>query len=121
MHCLEVLTIAAVNGAVIGAGFDHATMCYIANDDAVFGSTFVNLGIVPADGGAWFLQDLLGPQRAAELIFTGRLVRAEEALRLGIVLDIAAAYELRAQALQLAATIAGKPPLLRHFGSSSGC
>lgn len=112
MHRLEVPAIAAVNGAAIGAGFDLATMCdiRIADDNSVFGSTFINLGIVPGDGGAWFLQDLLGPQRAAELIFTGRLVRAEEALRLGIVLDIAAASDLRAQALQLAGTIAGKPP-----------
>lgn len=76
----------------------------------VFGSTFINLGIVPGDGGAWFLQDLLGPQRAAELIFTGRLVRAEEALRLGIILEIAAASELQSRALQLGASIAGKPP-----------
>ncbi|WP_319944159.1 enoyl-CoA hydratase-related protein [Mesorhizobium sp. AR10] len=82
----------------------------IAAEDAVFGSTFINLGIVPGDGGAWFLQDLFGPQRAAELIFTGRLVRAEEALRLGIVLEIATASELQSRVLQLAASIAGKPP-----------
>ncbi|MER8543304.1 enoyl-CoA hydratase-related protein [Mesorhizobium sp. M1334] len=112
MHRLEVPAIAAVNGAAIGAGFDLATMCdiRIAADDAVFGSTFINLGIVPGNGGAWLLQDLIGPQRAAELIFTGRLVRAEEAVRLGIALEIAAASQLQAQALQLAATIAGKPP-----------
>ncbi|MER8817518.1 enoyl-CoA hydratase-related protein [Mesorhizobium sp. M0965] len=112
MHRLEVPVISAVNGAAIGAGFDLATMCDIrvAAEDAVFGSTFINLGIVPGDGGAWLLQDLLGPQRAAELIFTGRLVRAEEALRLGIVLEIAAAPELQSQALQLAASISGKPP-----------
>ncbi|RJT23806.1 enoyl-CoA hydratase [Mesorhizobium waimense] len=112
MHRLEVPAIAAVNGAAIGAGFDLATMCdiRIAAEDAVFGSTFIKLGIVPGDGGAWFLQDLLGPQRASELIFTGRLVRAEEALRLGIVLDIAPASELQAQALQLAGSIAEKPP-----------
>ncbi|MER8912046.1 enoyl-CoA hydratase-related protein [Mesorhizobium sp. M0854] len=111
MHRLEVPATAAVNGAAIGAGFDLATMCEIriAGDNAVFGATFINLGIVPGDGGAWFLQDLLSPQRAAELIFTGRLVRAEEALRLGIVLKIAAASELQSQALQLA-SIAGKPP-----------
>ncbi|PBB51806.1 MULTISPECIES: enoyl-CoA hydratase-related protein [Mesorhizobium] len=89
MHRLEVPAIAAVNGAAIGASFDLATMCdiRIAADNAVFGSTFINLGIVPGDGGAWFLQDLLGPQRAAEIIFTGRLVGAEEPLRLGIVLE----------------------------------
>ncbi|WP_367271553.1 enoyl-CoA hydratase-related protein [Mesorhizobium sp.] len=56
--------IAAVNGAAIGAGFDLATMCdiRIGADNAVFGATFINLGIVPGDGGAWFLQHLLGPQ-----------------------------------------------------------
>ncbi|MES0151790.1 enoyl-CoA hydratase-related protein [Mesorhizobium sp. M0012] len=112
MHRLEVPAIAAVNGAAIGAGFDLATMCdiRIAADNAVFGSTFINLGIVPGDGGAWFLQDLLGPQRAADLIFTGRLVPAEEALRMGIVLEITAASALHSQAQQLAASIASKPP-----------
>ncbi|BCH26998.1 hypothetical protein MesoLjLb_67830 [Mesorhizobium sp. L-8-3] len=80
MHGLEVPAIAAVDGAAIGAGFDLATMCdiRIAAHNAVFGSTFINLGIVPGDGGAWFLQDLVGPQRAADIIFTGRLVGAEE-------------------------------------------
>ncbi|ESY79358.1 enoyl-CoA hydratase [Mesorhizobium sp. LNHC221B00] len=112
MHRLEVPAIAAVNGAAIGAGFDLATMCdiRIGAENAVFGATFINLGIVPGDGGAWFLQDLLGPQRAAELIFTGRLMSAGEALRLGVVLEVAAASELRANALQLAGSIAEKPP-----------
>lgn len=112
MHRLEVPAIAAVNGPAIGAGFDLAVMCdiRIAAQEAVFGSTFINLGIVPGDGGAWFLQRLLGPQRAAELIFSGRLVRAEEAERLGIVLETVASSALTSRVRQRAGEIAAKPP-----------
>lgn len=112
MHRLEVPSIAAVNGPAIGAGFDLATMCDIrlAADEAVMGSTFLNLGIVPGDGGAWFLQRLLGPQRAAELIFTGRLFKASEAQAMGIVLESVPGPELLPRAFDLARTIAAKPP-----------
>jgi enoyl-CoA hydratase/carnithine racemase len=112
MHRLELPTIAAVNGAAIGAGFDLACMCDIrfAADGATLGETFVNLGIIPGDGGAWFLQRLIGYQRAAELTFTGRLFEAAEAKALGIVLDVLPPQELLPRTLALAAEIAGKPP-----------
>ena len=107
-----VPVIAAVNGPAIGAGFDMANMCdiRIGSTHARFGETFVNLGIIPGDGGALFLTRLVGPQRAAELTFTGRIVKAEEALALGILLEVTAPEALLPRAKALAAQIAAKPP-----------
>lgn len=112
LHRAEVPIIAAVNGAAIGAGFDLACLCdlRLGSSKALFGETFINLGIVPGDGGAWFLQRLLGYQRAAELAFTGRLVKAEEALALGILLEVVAPEALLPRTMELAAEIAAKPP-----------
>ncbi len=112
MEATEVPLIAAVNGPAIGAGFDLACMCdlRLASSSAVMGETFVNLGIIPGDGGAWFLQRLIGYQRAAELTLTGRLITAPEALNLGIVLEVTEPENLLGRALELAAQIAAKPP-----------
>lgn len=112
MERTEVPLIAAVNGPAIGAGFDLACMCDIrvGSVDAVVGETFINLGIIPGDGGAWFLQRLLGYQKAAELTFTGRLVNADEALAMGIFLQVTEAAGLLERARELAAAIAAKPP-----------
>jgi enoyl-CoA hydratase/carnithine racemase len=112
MEAAEVPLIAAINGPAIGAGFDLTCMCdlRLGSDKAVMGETFVNLGIIPGDGGAWFLQRLIGYQRAAELTLTGRLVSAQEALELGILLEITAPDQLMGRAMELATQIASKPP-----------
>ncbi|HEY5514243.1 MAG TPA: enoyl-CoA hydratase-related protein [Geomonas sp.] len=112
MERSEVPLIAAVNGPSIGAGFDLACMCdlRLGSTNALVGETFINLGIIPGDGGAWFLQRLVGYQRAAELTFTGRLVKAEEALALGIFLELTEPEGLLPRARELAAQIAAKPP-----------
>lgn len=112
MERAEIPLIAAVNGPAIGAGFDLACMCdlRIAASHAVVGETFVNLGIIPGDGGAWFLQRLIGYQRAAELTFTGRLVTAEEALALGLFLEVTEPEQLLPRVLELAGQMAAKPP-----------
>ncbi|MFP4514316.1 MAG: enoyl-CoA hydratase-related protein, partial [Acidimicrobiales bacterium] len=77
---LPVPTIAAINGPAIGAGFDLALACdlRLASSTARFGETFVNLGLVPGDGGSWLLPRAVGHQRAAELAFTGRVIDADE-------------------------------------------
>ena len=77
MQMIEVPVIAAVNGPAIGAGFDLVNMCdiRIGSTAAQFGETFVNLGIMAGDGGGWYLQRVVGAQRAAELTFTGRIVK----------------------------------------------
>lgn len=108
----EIPVIAAINGPAIGAGFDMANMCdiRIGSTRAQFGETFANLGIIAGDGGGWFLQRLLGYQRAAELTFTGRIVKAEEALQLGILLEVTTPEQLLPRAREIAAQIAAKPP-----------
>jgi enoyl-CoA hydratase/carnithine racemase len=112
LHSIEVPVIAAVNGPAIGAGFDLACMCDIrlGCEYTLFGETFINLGLIPGDGGAWFLQRLVGYQKAAELTFSGRTVGPEEALQLGLLLEIVPASQLSAKAMEHARTFAAKAP-----------
>jgi len=114
---VEIPVIAAVNGPAIGAGFDLANMCDMrfGSTNAQFGETFVNLGIIAGDGGGWFLQRLLGYQRAAELSFSGRIVKAEEARELGILLEVTAPDALLPRVSEFAAKIAAKPPLAVRY------
>ncbi len=113
MAGLDLVTIAAVNGHAIGAGCDLAVMCdlRIAAKKARFSQAFVNLGIVPGDGGAWFLARAVPRHVAAELIFTGKRIDGEEAYRLGLVNEVVEDDELLDRARALAAEIASKPPV----------
>lgn len=108
---IEVPTIAAINGPAIGAGFDVSLACdlRVAATTAKLGATFINLGLVPGDGGSWLLPRAVGLQRAAELVFTGRVIDATEALEIGAVLSIHPPDELLEAAIDLATTIAAKP------------
>lgn len=108
---VEVPIIAAVNGPAIGAGFDLANMAdiRIASEKAKFGETFLNLGIIPGDGGAWLMQRLIGYQRAFELTLTGRVIDAVEAKELGIVMEVTAPEDLLHTAMKLAIRIASQP------------
>jgi enoyl-CoA hydratase/carnithine racemase len=117
LHSAEIPLIAAVNGPAVGAGCDLSCMCdiRIGSTKAVLGETFINLGIIPGDGGAWFLQRLIGYQRAAELTLTGRLVKAAEAKEMGLLLDVVEPDELLPRAKALAADIAAKPPQTVRF------
>jgi enoyl-CoA hydratase/carnithine racemase len=87
LHTMPKPTIAAVNGAASGLGADTALACdfIIASDAASFTWSYINRGIVPDGGGMYFLPRRVGLPKAKELIFTGRKVDADEALRLGIV------------------------------------
>jgi len=113
----EIPLIAAVNGPAIGAGMDLACMCdlRIGSTCARMGETFINLGIIPGDGGAWFLQRLIGYQKAVELTLTGRLVDAVEAKALGLLLEVVEPEELMPRATDLARVIAAKPPQAVRF------
>jgi len=113
MHNADIVTIAAVNGAAVGAGFDLCSMAdlRIGCEHTRFGETFINLGIIPGDGGAWFLQRLVGYQRAAELSFSGRIIDSKEALEMGILLECVATEDLMATAERYAQDYAAKPPL----------
>lgn len=109
---VEVPFIAAVNGPAIGAGCDLACMADIrlGSTGAKFGETFVNLGIIPGDGGAFFLQRLIGYQRAAEMTFSGRIVGAEESKAMGLLMEVLPPEELLPRAQAMAASFAAKPP-----------
>lgn len=109
---VEVPIIAAVNGPAIGAGFDLANMAdiRIVSTQAKFGETFLNLGIIPGDGGAWFMQRLIGYQRAFELTLSGRIIGAAEAVEIGIALEAVEPDRLLARAHELAARFASQPP-----------
>lgn len=108
---LEVPIIAAVNGPAIGAGCDLACMCdiRIAGESARFAESFVKLGIVAGDGGAWLLPRLVGYSKACELAFTGDPIDAAEALRCGLVSRVVPDAELLQAAHALAARIAVNP------------
>jgi enoyl-CoA hydratase/carnithine racemase len=109
---LDVPTIAAVNGPAIGAGCDLACMCdiRIASETAVFAESFVKLGIIPGDGGAWLLPRVVGLSRACEMAFTGDGIDAQTALSYGLVSRVVPAGELLPAARELAARIAANPP-----------
>lgn len=116
LYNLEVPTIAAVNGAAIGAGCDLACMCdiRIASESAKFAESFIKVGIVPGDGGAWLLPRVVGRSKAAEMSFTGEAIDAAEALACGLVSRVVPADQLMASAMLLARKIAANPgPTLR--------
>ncbi len=113
LWALDVPLIAAVNGPAIGLGNDVACLADIrlASDKAVFGQTFLKLGLIPGDGGAWILQQLIGYSRAAQLLFTGQLIDAATAQDWGLVSEITSPEELRPRARALAGEISQQPPI----------
>ncbi|MER7416072.1 crotonase/enoyl-CoA hydratase family protein [Micromonospora peucetia] len=112
MYACDVPLIAAVNGAAVGAGCDLALMCdlRIASERAFFAESFVKLGIIPGDGGAWLLPRAVGAARAAEMALTGDRVDAATALEWGLVSRVVPHGELLAEARRLADRVAANPP-----------
>ncbi len=112
IHGVEVPTIAAVNGPAIGAGCDLTLMCdlRIASQKAKFGETFLNVGLIPGDGGAYFLPRIVGMAKACELTFTGDIIDAETAMEIGLVNEVVDHEQLLPKAKELALKIASKPP-----------
>jgi enoyl-CoA hydratase len=104
--------LAAVNGHAIGAGACVAIACDLAvvAADAKIGFNFVRLGIHPGMGGSWTLPRLVGPQRAAELLLTGRLFTGAEAASYGMALEAVPADEVLPRTLELAAAVARSAP-----------
>ena len=105
--------IAAVNGYALGGGFELALACdlRLASEKARFAFPETGLGITPGFGGTQRLARLVGPALASELIFTGRTVKADEALAKGMVSQVCAPEELLDKAQELADTIAGRAPI----------
>jgi enoyl-CoA hydratase/carnithine racemase len=112
MAALEVPAIAAVNGPAVGAGCDLTLMCdiRIASERAVFAESFVKVGLIPGDGGAWFLPRAVGASRAAEMSFTGDAIDAATALAWGLVSRVVPQADLLPAAHELAGRIALNPP-----------
>lgn len=108
---MEKPYIAAVNGAAVGAGMDMASMCDMrfASDQARFGMTYVRMGIIPGDGGAYYLPRIVGTARALDLIWTGRIMDAQEALAMGYVTAVVPADELMAYTREYATKLAKGP------------
>ena len=102
---VEVPVIAAVNGAAIGAGNDLTCMCdiRIAGESAKFAESFVKVGIIPGDGGAWLLPRVVGYSKACEMAFTGDILNAQEALACRLVSKVVPDAELMATARAMAA------------------
>lgn len=129
LYNLEVPLVAAVNGAAIGLGCDVACMAdvRIASEKAKFGATFLKLGLIPGDGGAWLLPRIIGASRAAELLFTGDVIDAAMAVEWGLVSRAVAPEVLMDEAMALASRMAEQPPqslrvaksLLRHGATAS--
>lgn len=112
---LAVPTVAAVSGMALGGGLELALTCdvLIADGTALVGLPETGVGIVPGGGGTQLLPRKIGPGRAAELIFTGRRLSAEQAHDYGIV-DILVDEDAVGAALQLAATMAAKSPIAQR-------
>lgn len=110
-------TIAAVNGVAVGIGMDFTVMCDIrvASEYAKFGLFYVKMGLMADIPSYWRLPQLIGYEKAAELLFTADLIDAAEASRIGLVSRVVPAEELLPTAQALAAKIAANPPLaVRH-------
>ncbi len=111
MYGLEAPSIAAINGAAIGAGCDLASMCdmRIAGRSATFAESFLRVGLVSGDGGAWYLPRVVGLAKAYEMTFTGDFIEAEEAARMGLVSKVVDDDKLLDEARGLARRIAAQP------------
>jgi len=109
----NVPIVAAVNGAAVGWGMELAMMCdlRVASEKAKFGELFVLRGLCTDVPGIGRLAQLVGREKAAEMVFTGDVIPAEEALRIGLVGRVVPHAELLPTAMALAAKIAGNPPL----------
>jgi enoyl-CoA hydratase/carnithine racemase len=109
--------IAAVNGAAVGWGMELSLFAdiRIASEKARFAELFIKRGLVSDIGGLWRLPAIVGPAKAAELLFTGDVIDAAEALRIGLVTEVTAHDQLMERALALAGRIAVNPPLALRF------
>jgi 2-(1,2-epoxy-1,2-dihydrophenyl)acetyl-CoA isomerase len=118
---LKTPVIAMVNGAAIGAGCDLAAMCdlRIASSEAIFAETFARVGLVPGDGGAFFLTRLIGFGKAMEMFLTCKNISAEEALKMGLVNQVVLPEELKKSTQELADQLASLPPIALQMTKKS--
>lgn len=117
LHRISKPTIAAVDGVAVGAGMNLALGCdvVIATTRARFAEIFVRRGLTVDFGGTWLLPRIVGLQRAKELALSGRIVTADEAVRLGIALDAVAVDDLAARVTEIAGSFLAGAPLGQTF------
>jgi enoyl-CoA hydratase len=130
LELMDKPTIAAVNGFALGGGTEMAISCdfIIASDNAVFGQPEVCLGIIPGFGGTIRLAKFVGTPRAKELIFSGRRIKADEALRVGLAIEVVPQAKLMEKAVETARAISANSrtamkkakKLLNEFSEMSG-
>lgn len=129
IYGISAPTIAAVNGYAMGGGCDLALMCdiRIAAESSRFSESFLRVGLLPGDGGAWFLPRVVGLARAMEMALTSEVLDAGQAQRVGLVSRVVPDTELMAVAMDVARTIAKQPPnaarmtkQLLRFGAEAG-
>ena len=113
IYHLKKPTIAAVPGICVGVGWAYAMACDIAlaSDKAKFAALFRNIGLAPDGGTVWHLRQLVGLQKAKEIVFSGRTIRADEAVELGLAFEKVAADSLMDRALELARSFANGPTI----------
>jgi enoyl-CoA hydratase/carnithine racemase len=114
---LDKPLVCALNGVAVGAGLDMALMCdmrFMARSAKV-SEGYIKVGLVPGDGGAWLLPRLVGPAKALELLLTGDMVGAEEALRIGMVNRVYDDAELAERTREFALQLAGMSPIAVSF------
>lgn len=113
LQYLDKPYLAAINGAAVGAGMDMASQAdiRIASDQARFGMSYVNVSLIPGDGGAWLLPRLVGLQKALDLIWAGDLFDAQAALDMGYVLKVVPHDQLMQETRAYAERLADGPPI----------
>jgi 2-(1,2-epoxy-1,2-dihydrophenyl)acetyl-CoA isomerase len=121
LHRLTKPTIAAVDGVAVGAGMNLALGCdvVIATDRARFSEIFVKRGLTVDFGGSWLLPRVVGLQRAKEIALSGRIIAAEEALRIGLVTELVSVEELEPRVTEVAASLLGGAPLAQMFAKQT--
>ena len=110
---LKKPTIAAVDGVCVGVGWSYALACdiVIASETARFAQAFRNIGLTPDGGAVWQLRQQIGAMRAKEIVYSGRMVGADEALALGLILEKVPAGRLLVRAREIADSFCAAPTL----------
>ncbi len=113
LDSMDKPVICGINGVAVGAGLDMALMCdiRIAATDAQFSTGYVNAGLVPGDGGAYYIPRLVGHSKALEILWTGDFFSASEAEKMGLVNKVVPTAELEQATLDFAQKIANSPPV----------
>ncbi len=121
LAAIKTPLVAAVSGYALGGGCELALACdmIVASESAVFGQPEINLGIIPGGGGTQRLARVLGKQRAMEYVLTGKRFDAKEAHELGLVNEVVGAERWLEAALELAGTVAERPPIAARLAKQA--